>query len=354
MTFSQQLLRSIGLPQQDSLLVATLLLNADLQGYSGHGIFQIPTYVSRIKKGQICLDAPPQVIREGMTSAVIDGNHYIGQVVAYEGMNLAIAKAKEHGVGVVTIFRSGHVGRLADYVQLSADQGMIGMAAVSITSATNAPYGSIDPVTGTNPMAFGIPASKGQHLIFDFATSAASIKKLQKMVVRRENIPEGLMIDNEGRPTTSYKVFYGPPRGAILPFGGYKGSGLNLVAEILGGILSGNGLGIELWEKGGGIFNGLFLLAISITEFQPLHSFLGKMDKLIALTKSRRLAPGFKEILIPGEGSRKKAQKHLQDGIEIDPATWTELQQCATDLGVEVRPAPLEQSDTVQHLELYP
>jgi len=339
--FSERLLSSAGVPEGDSQLVAKLLLKADLRGYSGHGISRIPSYVSWIKDGTTNLSKKPKVMREGKATAVIDGNHYIGQVVAHAGMELAIAKAKQHGAGIVCLLRASHVGRLADYVEMAAEQGMIGMGAVSVGSGNIALYGGMERVTGTNPMAFGIPAKNGQHIILDFATSAMSMGELHKRLSRKEAIPDGVMLDGYGNPTNDFKAFRGPRRGVILPFGGYKGSGLNLVTEILGGILSGNGLGREWWDKGDHAVNGLFLQAFAVEEFQPLDHFLEKVDELVSFIKSTKPAPGFSEILLPGETARRTEAKQLKEGMEIDEATWAQLTQLATELGVKDLPQPV-------------
>jgi len=341
LNFSERLLGCGGMPQGDSQLVAKLLLKADLRGYSGHGISRIPSYLSWIKAGTTNLSRKPTVVREGKTTAVIDGNHYIGQVVAHAGMKLAITKAKEHGVGIVCLLRAGHVGRLADYVEMAAEQGMIGTGAVSVGSGTVAPYGGMERVTGTNPIAFGIPGKNGRHIILDFATSATSMGELQKRLSRKEPIPDGVMLDGYGNPTNDFKAFRGPPRGVFLPFGGYKGSGLNLVTEIVGGILSGNGLGREWWNKGGHGVNGVFLQAIAVEEFQSLEHFLDKVDELVSFVKSGKSAPGFKEILLPGEMARRREARQLKEGVEIDAATWAELRQLAAEFGIKDLPEPL-------------
>jgi uncharacterized oxidoreductase len=336
--FGRRLLSCAGLPEGDSRLVADLLLKADLRGYPGHGLSRIPSYLSWIRDGTTSLSQKPEVVREGKSTAVIDGRHYIGQVVAYKGMKLAISKAEEHGVGVVCLLRAGHVGRLADYMEMAAERGMIAMGAVSVGSGNIAPYGGMERVTGTNPMAFGVPAKNGRHIILDFATSAMSMGELQKRLSRKEAIPDGVMLDGYGNPTSDFKAFRGPPRGAFLPFGGYKGSGLNLVTELLGGILSGNGLGREWWDKGGHGVNGVFLQALAVEEFQTLEDFLEKADTLVSFVKSARQAPGFKEILLPGERARRTEAKQLKEGVEIDEATWTQLKQVATEFGVEDHP----------------
>jgi uncharacterized oxidoreductase len=336
--FSERLLRAGGFPERDSTLVAKFLVNADLRGYPGHGIIRIPSYSSWIKDGTINLTTKPKVIREGKTTAAIDANHYVGQVVAHDGMKLAIAKAREHGVGIVCLARAGHVGRLADYMEMAAAEGMIGIAAVSVGAGSVTLYGGMERVAGTNPMAFGIPARGGRHIILDFATAAMSMGELQKRDSRNEAIPANVMLDGYGNPVNDMKTFRGPPRGVLLPFGGYKGSGLNLVAEILGGILSGNGLGRQWWDKGAHAVNGVFLQALAVEEFQPLEDFFDKVDELISNAKAVKPAPGISEILLPGERARKIEERQMKEGVEIDELTWGQLEKFAEEVGVNELP----------------
>ncbi|HTN71709.1 MAG TPA: Ldh family oxidoreductase [Methylomirabilota bacterium] len=339
--FSERLLSAGGIPSADSQLVAKLLVKGELRGYPGHGVTRVAQYLSFIKNGTINIRERPRVVREGKTTAVIDGNHYIGQVVACEGMQLAIKKAKEHGAGMVTIRRAGHSGRLADYMEMAAGEGMIAMGAVSVGSGTTALYGGMERVSGTNPMAFGIPARDGRHILLDFATASMSMGEIQKRVARKNRIPDGVMLDGYGNPTNDFKTFRGPPRGVFLPFGGYKGSGVALVTEILGGILSGNGPSKDWWDKGGHGVNGVFLQAFAVEEFQALDQFLDKVDEFIAFVKSTKPAPGFKEILLPGEHARASEARQLKDGVQVDEATWTELKELASELGVGSLPMPI-------------
>jgi LDH2 family malate/lactate/ureidoglycolate dehydrogenase len=340
LAFGERLLSS-GIPESDARLVATLLVRADLRGYSGHGVCRIPSYLAWTKDGTINLSEKPKVIHEGKTTAVIDGNHYIGQVVAHDGMKLAIGKAKEHGVGIVCLRRASHVGRLADYMEMAAEEGMIGMAAVSVGAGSVTLYGGMERVTGTNPMAFGIPARNGNHIILDFATAAMSMGELQKRLARNEPIPENVMLDGYGKPANDMKIFRGPPRGVLLPFGGYKGSGLNLVVEILGGILSGNGMGREWWDKGAHAVNGVFLQAVAVEEFLSREEFFAGVDELVSYAKKIKPAPGFSEILLPGERARKIEARQMQDGVEIDDATWGQLRELATEIEVKDLPKSL-------------
>ncbi|HEX2229816.1 MAG TPA: Ldh family oxidoreductase [Candidatus Binatia bacterium] len=338
--FSQRLLAASGIPAEHARLVAKLLVQADLRGYPGHGVTRIRPYLAWIEDGTIQLAQQAEIIREGKTTAVIDGHHYLGQVIVHDAMQLAIHKAREHGVGIVCIRRASHCGRLADYVEMAADEGMIGAGAVSVGAGNTAPHGAMQRVTGTNPMAFGIPGSNRRHFILDFATSAMSMGEIQKRLARGETIPEGVLMDGHGKPTCDFVEFRGPPRGMFLPFGGYKGSGVALITELLGGALTGNGLGRDWWEKGGHGVNGVFLQAIAVEEFQPLDEFTAKVDELASFVKSRKPAPGFSEIFLPGEQGRRHEERQLRDGIEIDEGTWSDLIQLANNLNIEL-PQPI-------------
>ncbi|HEX9786546.1 MAG TPA: Ldh family oxidoreductase, partial [Candidatus Binatia bacterium] len=338
LSFCRRLLSAGGMPQADADLVAGLLVKADLRGYAGHGVTRVPQYLAFIKNKTYDLSAKPRIEHEGKVTAVIDGRHYIGQVAACMAMELAIDKAKEHGAGIVCLRRAGHSGRLADYMEMATQEGMIGMGAVSVGSATTTLYGGMRAITGTNPMAFGIPARGGDPIILDFATASMSMGEIQKRVAKKQPIPDGVILDGDGKPTNDFKTFRGPPRGVFLPFGGYKGSGVALVTEILGGLLSGNGLGKQWWEKGGHGVNGVFLQAFAVEEFQALDSFYNKVDELIAFIKSSQCAPGFNEILLPGEAGRRREASQVKSGVEVDDCTWLELIELAGELGVTEMP----------------
>lgn len=339
--FCESLLARGGMPNDDAELVARLLVRGELRGYAGHGVNRVSQYLEFIKNGIYQLSARPSIEREGKITAVVDGKHYIGQVAAHFAMELAIKKAKEHGAGIVCLRRAGHTGRIADYMEMATAQGMIGMGAACVGSPVTTLYGGMKPITGTNPLAFGIPARGGKPILLDFATASMSMGEIQRKVAKQEKIPEGVMLDGHGNPTTDFKSFRGPPRGVFLPFGGYKGSGLALVTELLGGILTGNGPGRSWWEKGGHGVNGLFLQAFAVEEFQELETFYDRVDEFIAFVKSSPCAPGVSEIFLPGESGRRREEKHRHNGVEIAATTWSELVLLAAELGVNDVPAPL-------------
>lgn len=339
--FCERLLSAGGIAPRDAELVAKLLVKGEARGYAGHGVSRVVQYLDFIKSKVYDLDARPQIEREGKITAVIDAGHYIGQVAAYMAMDLAIKKAREHGVGIVTVRRAGHSGRLADYMEMATEQGMIGIGAASVGSATTTLYGGMKPITGTNPMAFGIPTRSGEPILLDFATASMSMGEIQRRVAKGEPIPDGAILDGDGNPTNDFKAFRGPPRGVFLPFGGYKGSGVALVTEILGGLLSGNGPSRHWWTRGGHGVNGLFLQAIAVEEFQELDGFYDKVDELTASIKATPRAPGFGEILLPGEAGRRRENSQREKGVEVDGETWSDLLELARGLGVKEIPAAL-------------
>ena len=177
LSFCKTLLATGGMPKDDADLVANLLVKGDLRGYAGHGVNRVPQYLEFIRNGIYKLSEKPAIEREGKITALVDGKHYIGQVAARLAMELAIKKAKEHGAGIVCLRRAGHTGRIADYMEMAAEQGLIGVGAACVGSPVTTLYGGMKPITGTNPMAFGIPARGGRHIILDFATASMSIDR---------------------------------------------------------------------------------------------------------------------------------------------------------------------------------
>ena len=330
------------MPKDDADVVARLLVKGELRGYAGHGVIRVNPYLNWIKDGTYQIKEKPAIEREGKLTTVIDGKHYVGQIAATMAMELAIKKAKDHGAGIVCLRRAGHTGRLADYMEMATAQGMIGIGAASVGSAITTLYGGMKPITGTNPIAFGIPARNGRHIVLDFATASMSMGEIQRRVAKKEKIPGGVMLDGHGNSTTDFKTFRGPPRGVMLPFGGYKGSGLALVADLLGGVLAGNGPSKNWWNRGGHSVNGVFLQAFAVEEFQTLDSFYDGVDEFVAFIKSSKCAPGVSEILLPGEAGRSREARQKQNGVEIEETTWSGLIQLAGQLNIKDVPAPLK------------
>ncbi len=216
--FCKQLLSAGGMPPGDADLVAGLLVKAELRGYAGHGITRVEQYLQFIENKTYDLSARPEVEHEGKVTAVVDGKHYIGQVAAHLAMQTAIKKAKEHGAGIVCLHRAGHTGRLADYMEMATEQSLIGMGAVSVGSATTTLYGGMRPITGTNPMAFGIPTRDGKPIILDFATASMSMGEIQKRVAKKRKDSRGHSPRRKRQTDERFQKFSRPAPRRVFAF----------------------------------------------------------------------------------------------------------------------------------------
>jgi hydroxycarboxylate dehydrogenase B len=323
---------ALGAPEADARDVATLLVRANLRGHDSHGAIRIPQYAGAIRTGHVNPKSPVTVVAETPVIARLDGGRGFGQVVARRGMEMAIAKAKANGLSAVTLANTTHVGRLADYAEMAAAQGLVGMLWVNAVFGLNvAPWGGAARRLGTNPHAIAVPGDGGPAMVLDFATSVVAEGKMRVKKNRKQQAPPGWFIDAQGRSGTDPEVFYGTPPGSLLTAGEHKGYGLSLAVEILGGILSGTGAA----GPGTGVFaNGTLMICLEVERFLPLADFRKQMADFVAWVKSAPLVPGVGEILIPGEPEARLEAERRRDGIPIEDETWRQIETLAAELGV--------------------
>jgi uncharacterized oxidoreductase len=246
-------------------------------------------------------------------------------------MKLAIQKAKEADVSSVSVCRCNEVGRLGGYALIAAEHGMIGSLMVNDHGGGGcvAPYGGIERRLSTNPIAYAIPVGGRDPILLDMSTSVVASGKIRVKKNRKEPVPEGWIIDAAGKPTTNVEDFYGPPPGALLPFGGiaaYKGFGLSFVVDILAGALTGAGCSRGEASRVG---NGLFITVLNIASFVDPPAFHEEVERFIACIKSTKKGAYVDEILIPGERGWREQNRRQLEGIFIDDGTWQEIQAVA-------------------------
>jgi uncharacterized oxidoreductase len=326
---SSKIFVALGTPKEDAHLISKLLVKANLTGHDSHGVIRIPLYVQWIEEGIIKPKANPKVIKETISTALIDGDKGFGQVVATKGMKLAIEKAKESGIAAVGIYNCGHVGRLADYTMMALKHDMIGLMFV-IGRPSAAPFGGIDRIFNPSPLSAAIPTEKEKPYILDISTSVCAAGKIAVKYARGERLPEGWIIDKDGNPSTDPEDFY--KGGAILPMGGmvgYKGYGLMFLVDVLAGALTEAGCSSSKEFKK---VNGVFAVAINISAFTSVEKFKRRVDELIRRVKSSRKARGFNEILIPGEPEFREEEIRLKKGIYVEDSTWNKIEKIAKRL----------------------
>jgi LDH2 family malate/lactate/ureidoglycolate dehydrogenase len=325
------LLVGAGASREEAGTVARGCVAANLAGHDSHGIILIPTYVERIKVGHIVPGAPFKIVQESPTTTVIDGHWGFGFVVNEKAMRLTIEKAKSANVAAATVFRQSHVGRLGAYPLMAAQAGMIGIATADSGRSPKAvaPFGGREARLGTNPISIAVPSDLPGPLCLDMATSAVAVGKLTLAQARGEKIPLGWIVDSEGKHTTDPAHFR--PGGALLPLGGtegYKGSGLAVIVEILCGLLTGLGFGVE---PSGRHNDGCFLAVFKVDAFRPLGEFKREVADFARYLKETPQSEGSTGVFYPGEVEYLREQERRRSGIEIEDATWKKLQTLAAE-----------------------
>ncbi len=323
-----------GVPETTAVEVVESLVLSNLVGVDSHGVVRIPQYIEAIKAGEIVPDAEPEIIRDSTVVTLMQGKWAFGQVVARRAMLLAISKAQLHGLGAISFTNVHHIGRLGEWAELAAGEGLIGlvMANGSRPGGLVAPFGARQAVTGTNPIAFAIPAGSYSALVGDFSTGAVAEGKVRIAFNKGERIPLGWVIDGDGHPTTNPADLY--DGGALLTFGGHKGYALCLLVEVLGGLLSGAGTPIAPDYKE--LQNGVFMLVIDPGFFRPVSEYREGVDLLFTAIKEALPAEGMEGALIPGEPEQRRRAERENRGIPIDPKTWADIQEVARVLNVKI------------------
>jgi uncharacterized oxidoreductase len=331
-----RIFRASGVPAEPAQIVAEHLVDGDLCGVSSHGIIRIPQYVQAVEEGRVVPDARLSVVRETAAAAVLDGGHGFGQVMARKAMEVAIDRARHAGVGAATLVNCGHTGRLGSYTEHAARAGLarLIMANTGGNGQWVAPFGGTSGRLATNPISIAVPSDSGEPLLLDFATSVAPEGKVRTMLTAGRSIPADWIIDSLGRPSTNPADLYGPPRGALLPFGGHKGFGLAMLIDALAGGLSGAGCCTAIDQPMEGKTDGVFLLAVNVADFVSLADFRAAVSRLIDHVKSSPASPGSAEVLVPGELEARTRRNRLRDGIPIADATWEIIRQSAARVGV--------------------
>lgn len=332
-----EVLRGVNVSEQDAEIVSDILLQADLRGVDTHGAIRLPIYIKRIQLGLVNPRPNLETIQETEATAVIDGDFGLGQLSSFRAMELAIKKAAATGIAAVGVRKSHHFGAAAYYAQMALNQDMIGISCTNSPPVMPAPGGAQE-VVGNNPIAFAVPAGKEMPLVLDMACSLVAQGKVMLAMKKGEKIPEGWATDSQGIPTTDPVKGL---KGFLLPFGGHKGYGLAMIIEALAGALTGAAVGKHVTSIYNDLQNkqnsGHFFIAIKVEKFIDPEFFKGIIDNFIQETKSTPLAPGVKEVFMPGEIEFLTAGKRKAEGIPMTAAVINDLVKMAEDAGVDGR-----------------
>ncbi len=320
--YTAAILRGAGMTTDGAGVAAAILTTSDARGIESHGVARLPQYVKLIDAGVLDPAAAPTIERESAATALVDGRNGMGQVAGDVAMRLAIAKARDHDVGVVSVRNSNHFGIAGYYAMLALEHDLIGLALTN-SSPLVAPTGGRRAMVGTNPIAVAVPSGDDHPFVLDMATSTVPVGRLE--VYARKGLPlrPGWAIDPAGDETLDAAA---GRAGALLPLGGaaetggYKGYGLGVLVDLLTGVLAGGLYGpliSGLWDATAPSDLGHFFLALNPAAFGPVDDFQARARDLIQRLRAGERAPGVDEILVAGEKERRAADDARRHGVRL-------------------------------------
>ena len=328
--------RAAGLPGEDAALIADTLVRADLQGHSSHGVMRAPWYLDRLRAGTMTPVTAPETLVDLGAIAVIHAHDGVGQVVAKQAMEDAMARARRHGVGIVSVRESNHHGALGYFTRLAAEAGFVGML-IANGSPAMAPWGGRGRmVVGTNPWSIAAPAGRHAPLMLDIANTAVARGKIFLARQKGEPIPDSWAMDAAGRRTTDPVAALA---GVILPMAEHKGYAISVMMDVLAGGLSGSGMLTEVngpYQAEKRSRSGHFVMALDVAAFGPREAFDARMEGMIAELKSAPLMEGAEEVFYPGEIEARTEARHRRDGLDLPAKSLADLAAEARRWGVPV------------------
>jgi LDH2 family malate/lactate/ureidoglycolate dehydrogenase len=327
-------LTAVGVPGDDAALVADSLVQADLWGHQSHGLLRLPWYVARLRSGAMQARTAPAVLSDTGPLVLLDGRDGIGQVLTEHARRLAVARAREHGVGVVGVRNSNHFGTAMYFTRRAAQDGCVAVLTTNASPAM-APWGGREKVLGTNPWSIAAPGADGRVVAVDVANTAVARGKIYLAKNRGEPIPDTWATGPDGAPTTD------PAQGVlgvILPMAGHKGYAISFLMDVLSGALTGSGVGTGVhgpYEPEARSRAGHLFLALDPAAFGDEADYRARVEQLVAEVKGATLAPGFDEVFYPGEvEDRAEAAALAAGGVSLADESLADLLRLAAETGV--------------------
>ena len=333
--FTKRAFEAAGLPAADAGIVAELMVEADLRGSDTHGVIRLPINIKRLKAGGNNPRPNIRLIQDKPAAALVDGDNGIGHLVMRFATQTAIEKAKKQGVAWVGARMSNHAGPAALYATMPLAHDMIGIYLAVGSNNHLPPWGAMENLLGTNPIAIAIPAGDEPPIVLDMAPTVAAFGKVRLKAQRGEEMPVGWMIDREGKPLTDPKRM---DEGLLVPIGEYKGYGLSLVIGLLAGTLNRAAFGADVVDftkdLGKPTNTGHAIVAISVEAFMPVAQFKRAVDEAVRAMRGAERLPGVERIWLPGEQSHLKQQDRMKNGIPMPKPLRDSLDAVARDLGI--------------------
>ena len=344
--FVADIFTAAGCSKEEGDRIGRYLVSANLSGHDSHGVVRVPRYASQKKVGTVLADMKVEVLVDTPVIAVVDGKYGFGQTVMPQAVRIGIDKCRKAGLSAVTLRNAGHVGRVGDWAEMAAAEGLVSIHFVNASgSVLVAPYGGVERRFSTAPYCVGIPRAGQEPLVLDFATSIVAEGKVLVASQGGKKIPEEALIGSDGKPSDDPHLLYGDytptgPRdhskgsGAIRAFGDHKGSGLAFMCELLGGSLSGTG---ATDPQRGRFANGMLSFYVDPRVFDPVGFFPQDIARYVSFVKSSKPVTDGGEILVPGEAESRTRAKRMAEGVPLPDDTWAAIVETARSVGLDER-----------------
>jgi uncharacterized oxidoreductase len=326
---------SAGCTQDEAERIAAHLVEANLVGHDSHGVIRVASYVQWLRAGKVIAGRSIEVAFENDVIAIVDGQLGFGQSIGEQAVQLGIDRCARHGVSVIALRNSGHLGRIGDWPLMAARAGKLSLHFVNTSGAgiLVAPFGGINRRLSANPIAAGIPITGAVPMILDISACTLAEGKIRVAFNKGVPVPADCIIDSRGQPTTDPRVFYATPPGAILPIAGHKGYGLAVLCEVLAGALTGGGCSNPAHADR--VVNGMLSIYLDPARFQDDAAFAAEIQRFVAWVKSSEKVTSDGDILMPGEIEERTKARRLRDGVDLDETTWKQITDAAITAGID-------------------
>jgi len=330
------LVKGCGSSDAEAAAVAHNLVDANLAGHDSHGIGMLPRYVGAVREGGLTVNAHVSTVLDAGALLRLDGHAGFGQVVGGEAMALGIERAKSLGCAIVALGNAHHLGRIGAWAEQAVAAGMISLHFVNVLARPIvAPHGGAKAGFGTNPFTAGVPLKGRPPMILDFATSTIAQGKTRVAFNKGEPVPEGCLIDEDGRATTDPRWTVQPPWGALLPFGQHKGSGLAVLCELLGGALAAGIAGHREDGTRQRVLNGMLSVIIDPRALHGSEGWEKAAEGFVESLLQIRPREGHERVLLAGDPERRMRAERLAKGLPVDVTTWQQILDAAASVGLD-------------------
>ncbi len=323
--------------------IATNLVAANLAGHDSHGVVRVPRYVKAAQDGEVLFGQHISRIVDTEVLSLVDGNMGFGQVIGAEAVELGREKAEQHGISVIALRRSGHIGRVGGWAEQAIEAGLVSLHFVNVTGGLlAAPFGGASRRLSTSPVCIGVPNPGGDNFVLDFATTTVAEGKVLVAFKGGKQMPDGCLIDGAGQPTNDPGVLYGDvPEGsvpnarggpgALVPIGAHKGSGLSMACDLLAGMLTGSGHS----GSGSTICNGMLSIYVRPDALDDGHGYAANVKEYIDYIRSCPPADPAAPVMIPGDPERKRRAERLAAGLPLTEGVWDSILDAGASVGLD-------------------